>query len=110
MENLKARWGITSNWQILIIFIVFGITGSSSVYVTKPLLEFIGVERFNFAAGFWGGFLYYSLRILLVFPVYQVLLVFFGFVFGQFKFFWNFEKKMLSRLGLGFLFPTEEQD
>jgi hypothetical protein len=25
-------------------------------------------------------------------------------LFGQFKFFWAFEKKMLKRLGLGFLF------
>ena len=27
-----------------------------------------------------------------------------GFMFGQFKFFWEFEKKFLSRIGLGFLF------
>jgi hypothetical protein len=43
----------------------------------------------------------------LIFPIYQVLLVFFGFIFGQFKFFWNFEKKMLSRMGLGFLFNSK---
>ena len=42
--------------------------------------------------------------ILLIFPVYQILLVAFGWLFGQFKFFWNMEKKMLRRLGLGFLF------
>ncbi|MDG1172014.1 MAG: diacylglyceryl transferase, partial [Polaribacter sp.] len=27
-----------------------------------------------------------------------------GWIFGEFKFFWAFEKKFLSRLGLGFLF------
>jgi len=27
-----------------------------------------------------------------------------GWLFGQFKFFWAFEKKFLNRLGLGFLF------
>ena len=31
MEKLKERWGIESNWQIIIIFIVFGITGKENV-------------------------------------------------------------------------------
>jgi hypothetical protein len=31
------------------------------------------------------------------------LLVSFGFIFGQFTFFWAFEKKMLKSMGLGFL-------
>jgi len=39
----------------------------------------------------------------LIFPIYQVLLVFVGFVFGEFKFFWEFEKKMLYRIKLGFI-------
>jgi hypothetical protein len=32
-----------------------------------------------------------------------VLLVFMGWLFGEFRFFWEFEKKMLRRTGLGFL-------
>ncbi|PZD79289.1 DUF6787 family protein [Mesonia sp. K7] len=104
MEKLKKKWGIESNWQMVIIFMVFAITGSSSVYVAKPFLELINVTRETFAEGFWGGFLYYTLRLILIFPFYQVLLLLFGFIFGQFKFFWNFEKKMLSRMGLKFLF------
>lgn len=35
----------------------------------------------------------------MVFPVYQVLLVCYGWIFGQFQFFWQFEKNMLSRIG-----------
>ncbi|MDB9927283.1 diacylglyceryl transferase, partial [Flavobacteriaceae bacterium] len=27
---------------------------------------------------------------------------------GQFKFFWNFEKKFLRRIGFGFLFKEEK--
>lgn len=95
MEKLKKRWGITSNWQIIVIFIVFAITGSSSLFVTKPVLSFFGIIKENFDYSIF----YYCLKILLVFPVYQVLLIFFGFIFGQFQFFWNFEKKMLSRMG-----------
>ena len=104
MKKLKERWGITSNFQLLVIFVVFAITGSSSVYVAKPFLDLIGLHREAFSEGFWwGGFSYGMLRLLLIFPFYQVLLVMFGWLFGQFRFFWNFEKKMLKRMGLGFL-------
>lgn len=100
MEKLKKRWGISSTWQIILIILVFGITGSSSVYVGKPLLEFIGLDRMNFSPDFlWGGLMYYALRLLLIFPIYQVLLVAYGWLFGQFEFFWNFEKTMLGRMG-----------
>ena len=100
MEKLKKRWGISSSWQIFLIIVVFGMTGSSSVYVAKPVLEFFGFTRLSFSTDFfWGGLSYYMLRLLLVFPIYQVLLVAYGWLFGQFNFFWSFEKKMLSRMG-----------
>lgn len=109
MNKLKEKWGVESNFQLAIIFVVFAITGSSSVWVGKPVLAFFSVERDNFGEDFiWGGLIYVTLRILIIFPIYQVLLVAFGFLFGQFSFFWNFEKKMLKRLGLGFIFPEKE--
>ena len=40
-KKLKERWGITSNFQIVIIFIVFGITGTVSAYISGPLTDFI---------------------------------------------------------------------
>jgi hypothetical protein len=104
MKKLKERWEIQSNFQLVIIFIVFAITGSLSAYLAKPVLDFLGLNRDAFPEHIMGSFFYYALRILLIFPIYQVLLVVIGSIFGQHKFFWNFEKKMLSRLGLGFLF------
>ena len=53
------------------------------------------------------GWIYWPVRILLIFPIYQVLLVIFGWIFGQYTFFKAFATKMVSRLGLGFLFPKE---
>lgn len=99
MEKLKKRWGVDSNFQIAVIFIVFAVTGSSAAKLAQPVCELIGLNQTTTAP--W---LYWAIRIVLIFPIYQVLLVFFGWIFGQFKFFWNFEKKMLSRMGLGFLF------
>lgn len=107
MEKLKQRWGISSNWQVLVIFIVFGVTGSSSMLITKPILNFFGIIKENFQGNF-EIILFYILKIVLVFIAYQFLLVFFGWIFGQHTFFWNFEKKMLSRLGFKRFFNDSE--
>jgi hypothetical protein len=98
MENLKKRWGIETNFQLAIVFIVFAITGSASAWLSKPFCFWLGITKSDL--GFW----FTPVRLLLIFPLYQVLLVLIGFVFGQFKFFWAFEKKMLKRMGFGFLF------
>lgn len=97
MDSFKKRWGITSNYQLSIIFIVFGITGSASAWLSKPLCIWLGITKEGFH--FW----FTPARLLLIFPIYQVLLVFIGYLFGQFQFFWAFEKKMLKRMGLQFL-------
>jgi hypothetical protein len=94
MKRLKEKWGITSNLQITIIFIVFAITGSTAAYLSKPFTNFVGINKENFGA------FYLPVRLIAIFPIYQVLLVFIGAIFGQFTFFWNFEKKMLYRMKL----------
>jgi hypothetical protein len=98
MEKLKQRWGVESNFQLTIIFIVFAITGSASAMVSKPVCLWLEITKEDF------GFLFTPIRLILIFPLYQVLLVIIGFLFGQFAFFWKFEKKLLRNIGLGFLF------
>ena len=99
MEKLKQRWGIESNIQILIIFIVFAINGSLVVYITNPITNLIGISKETTAP-----LLYWPIRILVVFIVYQITLVIVGTIFGQKKFFWNMEKKMLQRIGFARFF------
>jgi hypothetical protein len=100
MKKLKERWGIESNFQLIVIFIVFAITGSASAYLSEPFCYWLGITKADLE--FW----FTPIRLLLIFPIYQVLLVLIGFLFGQFRFFWAFEKKMLRGMGLGFLFKT----
>ncbi|AXP83087.1 hypothetical protein CJ739_4029 [Mariniflexile rhizosphaerae] len=95
MEKLKERWGIEQNWEIIVILIVFAITGSTASYIGKPILNYLNITTESF-----GSFGYWVTRIVLLFIMYQFMLVFFGWLFGQYKFFWNFEKKMLRRIGL----------
>lgn len=97
IEKLKQRWGINSNWQLSIIILVFSITGSFATKMAAPLTEFIGVTKEM------GWYFYWPLRIAIIFPLYQIFLVIFGWLFGQHTFFWKFEKKMIRRMRLGFL-------
>ena len=99
MDKLKQRWGIDSNFQIVIIFIVFAINGSLAVYLTNPITNLIGIHKETTEP-----LIYWPVRILVIFIVYQITLVIVGTIFGQKKFFWNMEKKMLQRIGLGRLF------
>lgn len=96
MKKLKKRWNISSNKQLVIIFVVFAITGSTAAYLSKPFTNLIGLTKESMSL--W---LYWPIRLLVIFPIYQVLLVIIGTIFGQFDFFWNFEKKMLHSMKLG---------
>ena len=94
MEKIKQRWGITSNLQLICIFLVFSINGSFATWIAKPLTQIIGLnyETTN-------PLLFWPVRIILVFLVYQITLPMIGFCFGQFSFFWKLTKKMMQRVG-----------
>lgn len=87
LERFKKRWNITSNFQLVVIMIVFAVTGSSSLYVRKGAFYLLGITS---ETELW---LRTVLYILIIFPAYNIMLLLFGFIFGQFKFAWEFEKK-----------------
>lgn len=97
--KLYKRWGVTYRWELIAIFLVFAVTGSSAGRLSDPLMEIIGLDK-----EIVSGWIYWPVRILLIFPIYQVLLVILGWIFGQYNFFKLFAKKMVSRMGFGFLF------
>ena len=105
--RLKNKWGVESNSQFILIFIVFGITGSLSVRLAKPVLEFLNINNDFFKELFLGDMFYWTLRVVIVFPLYQLLLLVIGTLFLQFKFFWNFEKKILCRIGFKRFFKKQ---
>ncbi|MFK7031100.1 DUF6787 family protein [Flavobacterium oreochromis] len=101
MNKLKERWGIKSNYQLVVIFIVFAINGSLSARISSYFMQFIGLTKEDIH---W--FFYYFLLLILVLPLYPFMLMFFGWLFGQSKFFFPFSKKMLHSIGLGFIFKS----
>jgi hypothetical protein len=80
---------------MIAIFIVFAITGSISAKLAEPLTHFIGID-----SEITNPWIYWPIRIFIILPIYQVILVGMGWLFGQHKFFWPFSKKMLKRFGL----------
>ncbi|WP_136666700.1 DUF6787 family protein [Flavobacterium sp. H122] len=99
MNKLKERWGITSNFQLVVIFLVFAINGSLSAKISSYLMELLGLSKENLH---WLP--YYIILLVLVFPLYPFMLMAFGYLFGQSEFFFKFGKRMLKSMGLGFIF------
>jgi len=102
MNKLKQRWGITSNFQLLIIFIVFAINGSLSARISYFFMGLLGMTKEN---THW--LFYFIIMLVLVLPLYPFMLMVFGWLFGQSKFFFPFAKRMIRSMKLGFLLPKE---
>ena len=104
MKNFKQRHNIASNKQLFVILLVFALTGSSAALVAKPLLAFLGITKTTASI-----VVYYLFYVGVIFPIYQILLVTIGAIFGQFVFFIQFEIKMLRALRLHFIANYLEQ-
>lgn len=91
IHKLKDRWKVESALQVIIILVVFTCTGFTVLFIKEPVLQFFGVEG---EMPVWVSVLYY----ILILPVYNILLLFYGIIFGQFRFFWSFEKRFFHRV------------
>ena len=74
------------------VFLVFGISGSLSVYISGPLLDYLNYKKY-----INNNILQIILRLLIIFPIYQIILLAVASILGEFKYFWNFEKKFWNK-------------
>ncbi len=84
MDKLKNLFRVSSTYQLVVVFIVFGITGSLSLVISAYISDFFNLDNI-------------ILSIISVLVIYQVLLIIIGTLFGEFDYFWDMEKKILSR-------------
>ncbi len=90
LQRLRARWGVTTT-QVFLILLVFACTGFTVMWLKRPVVAFFtgdGEQPLLFSV------LYY----ILILPVYNAILLIYGTLFGQFRFFWEFEKRFLARI------------
>lgn len=90
-DKLKQRWNLQNTWQVIVILIVFACTGFTVLFIKRPLFEYWFPDG---EKSTWASVLYW----ILILPVYNVFLLAYGFIFGQFRFFWEFEKRFFGRI------------
>ncbi len=95
MNTLKRIFKVESTTQLVIVFIVFSVTGLGAVYIARPLMGWVGID---YEAMAW--YVFWPLRILFMTIAYQIMLIIFGTLFGQFEYFWRVEKRILKRFGI----------
>ncbi len=91
LEKLKNRWNLKNYYEVLIILVVFALTGFTVLALKSTVLHFFFKEE-NPPVIF--SILYY----IVILPFYNLILLLYGSIFGRFKFFWEFEKKMFKRI------------
>jgi len=77
-------------FDFILIILVFALTGSSTAYLSGKLTTAIGIQPWTF--GFFLGWLFF------IFPLYQLLTLFYAFIFGKFNFFYSRQKKIFFKL------------
>jgi len=90
-EKLKERWGITSNWRLFKIFLIFSITGMSAVQVRKFIFPLIGIVE---TTSYW---IKIPMWLLLITPFYYIFMVIYSVLLGEKEFFFNSMSKTFSR-------------
>ncbi len=95
MNLLKRILKVDSNWQFFIVFTVFTVTGLGAVYIARPLMGWLGIQSEMLP---W--YLFWPLRIIFMTICYQIMLILFGALSGQFQYFWRVEKRILKRFGI----------
>lgn len=95
LKKLITKFNAKSLYHLSIIFLIFSLSGSGSLLIASPIFTALNLkELINFYP------LYLLVRIILFIPLYQILLIIIATIFGEFNYFWNFEKKFLKRLKL----------
>lgn len=91
LERLKNRWKLKNMTQVFMVLLVFALTGTTVLMIKKPILDWVAPDG---QRPLWFSITYF----VLILPVYNLLLLMYGFLLGQFTFFWDFEKRFIKRM------------
>ena len=91
INNLINFFSANSKLHLLKIFIIFGLAGSLSVILSDPLLQLVSIKNF-----ISNKLLYWIIKLILIFPIYQFVLIAVATVFGEFSYFKKFFIKFIN--------------
>lgn len=92
-NRLQNKWGVSTR-QFWIIFLIFGLTGTTTAIFTRFITGWLGMD----ASTSWVWKV--SLRLGMLLFGYQCILLFYAALLGQWTFFWKYEQKLLKKLGI----------
>jgi len=92
INKLKEKWNIQSHWDFIAIMLVFSLAGMSIGFFRRPVFHALGI---TVQTPLWIKIVIY---IPLIVPIYQLNLIIYGFLLGQFHFFWEKEKRLIKYL------------
>ncbi len=93
-NRLKARWGVTT-WGFVAIMLAFALAGMTVLKIGSFIVNIIVPD----GAPKW---LWWTVKILVVLPVYEVLLLGYGTLLGQRRFFIDKQRRLLRLLAKPF--------
>ena len=79
--------------HLIIIFLIFGISGSLTLILSEPIINFIKMNEI-----LENTFILLFLRIIIIFALYQLVLISIATIFGEFNYFLSFERNMLKKI------------
>ncbi|MAJ14164.1 MAG: hypothetical protein CMN44_04210 [SAR116 cluster bacterium] len=92
IEPLIKRFNAKSLKHLVIIFVIFGISGTCTLIITEPIINLLKMNEI-----FQNSLILIFLRVIIIIPLYQIILLSIGYIFGEFNYFYNFEKKIYKK-------------
>ena len=77
--------------HLIKIFTIFGLAGSLSVFLSDPILKIIKLDEI---ISFYP--IYIFIRLIIIFPLYQLVLFAIAFMFGEYTYFKKFFQKFFN--------------
>ncbi len=91
-DRMKARWGVGPG-GLLAILVAFSLAGLTTVRLKGPVIGFLLPASAP-------GWVEWTVYLIIMLPIYQLLLLGYGTLLGQFDFFWT-KFKTVGRLVTG---------
>ena len=92
MQKLIKFFKAKSFYHLCKIFLIFGITGSLSLFISEYILNYIDLGKY-----ISNLILHLFMKFVFLILIYQILLLIFALIFGEFQYFIKFIKKFQNR-------------
>ena len=91
LNKLQATFKARSKLHLFLIFLIFSISGSVSIFVSDLLLKLLRLESSHIPI-----FIFWPLKIFVIILSYQIILLLVSACFGELKYFSKYSLKILN--------------